>query len=411
MEEKARYVVGIDIGTNMVRAVQGRVGSDGVISVVGYGETPSEGLRRGIIKELNSPAKAIDMSLKAVESMSGQFIDAAMANINGSHIGSTKVEGMIAIGVADHEINEEDLNRINSTATAGKVPSNRETLSLVPYEYILDGQGGIREPLGMQGARLELRANVVSALSPDCDNVRKACEQINVRVDYLEPSAMAAARSVITSRQRENGVGVVDMGGSTTGVAIYDEGELQFVGVVPLGSNDVTNDLATVLKTIPEVAEEIKIRFVSAKFGESDKAIVIKRGRDEYSFSRKEVDEVVEARLEEIFEGVRNLLKQAGYDKRLPEGLVLVGGGAKMRDIDIYARDQVELAVRIGKPDGITGVCEEILKPENATAIGLMMANAEITPTDEGYGVAKGKKAKKNKGGDGFLKKIFDKFK
>ena len=192
MEEKARYVVGIDIGTNMVRAVQGRVGSDGVISVVGYGETPSEGLRRGIIKELNSPAKAIDMSLKAVESMSGQFIDAAMANINGSHIGSTKVEGMIAIGVADHEINEEDLNRINSTATAGKVPSNRETLSLVPYEYLLDGQGGIREPLGMQGARLELRANVVSALAPDCDNVRKACEQINVRVDYLEPGEILA---------------------------------------------------------------------------------------------------------------------------------------------------------------------------------------------------------------------------
>jgi cell division protein FtsA len=263
----------------------------------------------------------------------------------------------------------------------------------------------------MQGARLELRANVVSALAPDCDNVRKACEQINLHVNYLEPSAMAAARAVITSRQRENGVGVVDMGGSTTGVAIYDEGELQFVGVVPLGSNDVTNDLATVLKTIPEIAEEIKVRFVSAKFGETEKDIVIKRGREEYTFSRREVDEVVEARLEEIFEGVRKLLKQAGYDKRLPEGLVLVGGGAKMRDIDIYARDQVELAVRIGKPEGIAGVCEDILKPEYATAIGLMMADAELTPNDEGFSVAKRNGQKKAKDGKGFLKKFFEKLK
>ena len=220
---------------------------------------------------------------------------------------------------------------------------------------------------------------------------------------------------MITNAQKENGVGLVDMGSATTGVAIYDEGELQFAGVVPIGSNDITNDLATVLKTIPEIAEEIKLRFASAKFGGSDKDIVIKRGRDEYRFERKEVDEVVEARLEEIFEGVRKLLKHAGYDKRLPEGLVLVGGGSKLRDIEVYARDQVELAVRLGKPEGVLGVSEEIMKPEFAVAIGLMYADAEIQNSDSGRSLSDvlsgGKKSKSAKGGGGFFASLLKKFK
>lgn len=415
MEEKARFAVGLDIGTSTTRAVMGAIGRDGKISVVGYGEVPSEGLRRGIVKELMSPPRVIDTCLRAVEGMSGIEVNDATVNINGSHIGSTKVDGMIAVGVADHEINNEDIDRIADASIAGKIPANREILSLVPYEYILDGQGGIKEPFGMHGERLELRANVISALTPDCDNIQKACEAGNLRVRALEPSVIAAARAVITNAQKENGVGLVDMGSATTGVAIYDEGELQFAGVVPIGSNDITNDLATVLKTIPEIAEEIKLRFASAKFGGSDKDIVIKRGRDEYRFERKEVDEVVEARLEEIFEGVRKLLKHAGYDKRLPEGLVLVGGGSKLRDIEVYARDQVELAVRLGKPEGVLGVSEEIMKPEFAVAIGLMYADAEIQNSDSGRSLSDvlsgGKKSKSAKGGGGFFASLLKKFK
>lgn len=413
MEEKARFAVGLDIGTSTTRAVMGTIGRDGKISVVGYGEVPSEGLRRGIVKELMSPPRVVDTCLRAVEGMSGLEVNDATVNINGSHIGSTKVDGMIAVGVADHEITDEDINRIAEASIAGKIPANREILSLVPYEYVLDGQGGIKEPFGMHGARLELRANVISALSPDCENIHKACEAGNLRVRALEPSVVAASRVIVTNAQKENGVGLVDIGSATTGVAIFDEGELQFTGVVPIGSNDITNDLATVLKTVPEIAEEIKIRFASAKFGGSDKDIVIKRGREEYRFKREEVDEVVEARLEEIFEGVRKLLKHAGYDKRLPEGLILVGGGSKLRDIEVYARDQVELAVRLGKPEGILGVSEDIMKPEYATAIGLMFADAEFQENDKGGvldGIANAKKQKKPKG-EGFFSKLFQKFK
>jgi cell division protein FtsA len=416
MEENARYAVGIDVGTNTVRAVMGKIGKDGSVSVVGYGEAPSEGIRRGRVKELSVPTSSLNTCLRAIESMSGIEVKGATVNINGSHIASTKVDGMIAVGVADHEIDDNDLDRIEETAITGKIPANRETLAVVPYEYILDGQGGIREPLGMRGARLEIRANVISALAPDCDNQRKIFENsdVQVKVRYLEPSVMAAARAVLTSRQLENGVGVVDMGGSTTSLAIYDEGELQFIGVIPIGSNDVTNDLATVLKTIPEVAEEIKTRFASGRFGENDKEIVIKRGRDEYRFARKEVDEVVEARLEEIFEGVRKMLKAAGYDRRLPEGIVLVGGGSKLRDIDVYARNQVELAVRLGKPEGILGVSEEVMKPEYSTAVGLMMLDGivkDMQPRESDKGGKDKAKKQKKANSEGIVARILKIFK
>ncbi len=414
MEENARYAVGVDVGTNTVRAVMGKFDKNGSVSIVGYGETSSEGIRRGRVKELATPPNAIDACLKAVEAMSGINVTSATVSINGSHIASTKIDGMIAVGVADHEIDEEDLRRIEEMAIAGKIPANRETIALIPYEYILDGQGGIREPLGMHGARLEIRANVISALAPDCDNMRKIFENdvAGVRARILEPTVTAAARAVLNSRQMENGVGVVDMGGSTTGVAVYDEGELQFVGVVPIGSNDITNDLATVLKTIPEIAEEIKVRFATGRFGETDKDVIIKRGREEYKFSRKDVDDVVEARLEEIFEGVRNMLKAAGYDKRLPEGLVLVGGGSRLRDIEVYARDQVELAVRLAKPEGILGVSEEIMKPEYSAAVGLMMLDAAEPENGSKNGSDDKKKSKKMKAdGESWIKRLLKNFK
>jgi cell division protein FtsA len=200
------------------------------------------------------------------------------------------------------------------------------------------------------------------------------------------------------------------MGGATTSLAIFDEGELQFVGVIPIGGNDVTKDLATVLATIPEVAEEIKLKHVSALKGEMDKEVVIKRGREEFRFKRKEVDEVVDARLEEIFEDVRAMLKLAGYDRRLPEGLVICGGGAKMRNIEHFARKHVELAARVAKPSGIIGVSEDILKPEFATAIGLMLGDNERANIDHIDGGARvPKKAKKKKEGSIFsrIAKLF----
>jgi len=403
MEEKSRFAVGLDVGTTRIRAVVGSINREGKVSVLGYNESSSAGMRKGVVVDLTGPASAIDLTLKPVEDMSGVQVDAANISVNGSHILSTKTEGMIAVGTMEHEIDEADLDRVDAMAITGKIPANRETLDLVPHDYVLDGQTGIKDPLGMKGSRLEVRANVISGLVPYCENVRKAAEMAKVSAQRLVPSVIAAARAVLAEQQMENGVGVVDMGAATTGVAVFDEGDLQYMGVVPKGSNNITNDLAMMLKTEPEVAEEIKCRFVTGTFGASDKDIVIKRGREELKFSRAEVDEVVEARLEDILGDVRKELKKAGYDRRLPEGIVLTGGGAKLRDIEVYAKEKMELAVRVGVVPELGSIGEAVAKPEYATAIGLMLMGARSGE------MAVEKKAKKDGGGG--LKKLLNMFK
>ena len=398
-----RFVTGIDIGTGYVRVVVGSMTVEGGINVVGYKEVESAGMRRGIVSDLAGPATAMDLALKEAETMSGCRIDTAVVSVNGVHLLSTKTEGMIAVGGAEHEITRDDLGRVDEMATTGKLPANRRILDLVPYSYALDGQGGIKDPLGMMGARLEIKASVVSGLVPYCAGVVKAAEGAAVAVERLIPSVMAAAKTVLSERQKENGVAVVDIGSATIGVAVYDNGDLQYVGVVEQGSNDITKDLAMVLKTDLEIAEEVKRRFVTAAFNGSDKNIVIKRGRDETSFTRADVDEIVEARLEEMFMAVRRKLKEAGYDRKLPEGLVLTGGGANLRDIETYAREKVELMARVGVPVKLGGLGDALEKPEWAGAVGLMLSGA-------GSEEVSVRKKSKSGGVSGFLKRIFSKF-
>ena len=411
MDENSRFVTGLDVGTENVRAVIASVDRDGGITVVGYNEGESAGMRKGVPANLSGPAGAIDKMLGEAERMGGYDVRNAYVSINGSSILSTRTEGMIAVGTVEHEINEGDLNRVEDVAVSGRIPANRDVLDVVPLEYALDGQGGIKDPLGMSGARLEMRALVVSALTPNCENLKKTTATADVVADRMVPSVIAASKAVLTDRQKENGVAVVDMGAATTSVAVYEEGDLQYVGVVPAGSNNITNDLAIVLAIDPDLAEEIKRRFVTGDF-ETEKSPVIKIGRenkDERVFDRKEVEEVVKARLDEIFGEIRKKLKVAKYDQRLPEGIILVGGGAKMRDIEKFAKSALEAAVKVGAPKGLGGVANAVEKPEFATAVGLAMLAA-----DESY--ARGINGKKTKKGlksikkTGILKKIFGKF-
>ena len=411
MDSDKRFVTGLDVGTENIRAVIASVDKDGHLAVVGYNEGKSAGMRKGVPANLAGPAGAIDKMLGEAERMGGYDVRNAYVSINGSSILSTRTEGMIAVGTVEHEINGEDINRVEDVAVSGRIPANRDVLDVVPLEYALDGQGGIKDPLGMSGARLEMRACVVSALTPNCENLKKATTAADVHADRLVPSVIAAAKAVLTDRQKENGVAVIDMGAATTSIAVYEEGDLQYVGVVPAGSNNITNDLAIVLAIDPTLAEEIKQRFVTGNF-DAEKSPVIRIGRegkDERVFERKEVEEVVKARLDEIFGEIRKKLKSAKYDQRLPEGIILVGGGAKMRDIDLFAKKSLEAAVKIGTPQGLGGVADAIEKPEFATAVGLAMFAAE----ESQYIAPRSKKAKKAlkipKSGN-FLKKIFSKF-
>ena len=419
MDNDKRFVTGLDVGTENVRAVIATVNNSGEIAIVGYNEGKSAGMRKGVPANLAGPASAIDKMLGDAERMGGYDVRSAYVSINGSTVISTHTEGMIAVGTVEHEIDGQDLDRVTDVAVSGRIPANRTVLDVVPLEYALDGQGGIKDPIGMSGARLEMRANVISALTPNVDNLKKATLTADVESKHLVPSAVASAKAVLTERQKENGVAVIDMGATTTSIAIYEEGDLQYVGVVPAGSNNITNDLAIVLAIDPDLAEEIKLRFVTGNFN-SDKnpVIKIKQAKDgkERNFERKEVEEVVRARLEDIFTEVRKKLKTAKYDQRLPEGIILTGGGAKMRDIELFVQQILEASVKIGVPQGAGGVADSIAKPEFAVAVGLALLSAE----DAHYTVPQGKKSNKStkksksaKPGSsplGFIKKIFSKF-
>lgn len=400
MDEISRYAVGLDIGTENVRAVLASVTKDGNVSIIGYNEAKNSGMRKGVVINSVGPAEAINEMLGEVERMSGVEVKNAFVSINGAHILSTKTEGMIAVGTVEHEINEDDLERVKDVAVIGRIPANRDVLDVVPLNYAVDGQDGIKNPVGMNGARLEMKANVVSALSPNCELLKRTAEQADVTIIGMMPTSVAAAKAVLSEKQLENGVAVVDFGAATTSVAVFEEGDLQYVGVIPIGSNNITNDLAIVLGIDTEIAEEIKCRFVSGSFA-GEKDIVLKYGREEFTFERDRVNEVVKARLDEIFERVRKELKTAHYDRRLPEGIVLVGGGAKMKNIEIYAKEILETAIKIGVPKGLGGVAESIEKPEYTTAVGLMM----MAVNSDGAMRLK----KKEKSG-GFLRKILKKF-
>lgn len=411
MDEHSRYAVGLDVGSENVRAVVADVTRDGKISVIGYGAAPNTGMRKGIVANLSGPAAAIDKMLGEVERMSGHEVDAATVSINGSHIISTKTEGMIAVGAEDHEINEDDVMRVEEVAVTGRIPANRDVLDVVPLSYELDGQDGVKDPIGMQGSRLVMKANVVSALSPNCENLKRATGNANVVAEHLVPSVVAAARAVLSERQMENGVAVIDLGAVTTSIAIFEESDLQYVGVVPAGAHNITNDLAIMLEIPTDAAEELKQKYASGSIGSREKPVKIKINGAEVAFDRNEIDAVVEARLKEIFERISKEIKNAKYEKRLPEGVVLVGGGAKLKDIDLFVKQALGCSAKIGTPIGCSGVADAIAKPEFATATGLMMLAADRSTPEKTKkrGRKLFRKNKKPTKKPGFLQKLFGK--
>ncbi len=409
MQENSRYAVGIDIGTTMIRCVVGHIdATTGAPTIVGVGTAPNSGMRKGVVANLNGPATAIDSALGEAERMSGYQVNAASISINGSHIVSTKADGMIAVGAADHEITSDDVMRIEEVATLGKIPANREILEVVPHSYRLDGQDNIKDPIGMTGTRLEISANVVSALTPHLSNLQRAAEMANVSTNNIIPSVLASAKAVLSEQQLENGVAVIDIGGATTSVAVFEEGDLQYIAVIPAGGVHVTNDLAIGLKTDPEIAEQVKLAHAAAVSQADSDKVSIKHGKETLEFDRSEVFEIVEARLDEIFESVNKELKKAGRAGKLPSGVVLTGGSANIKGLTEFAKNQLGLAARVGKSSGYGGVADNIDKPQFASAIGLMLADSE------GVGAQRNSSRvvkKASKTASGFVANFLNKFK
>ena len=390
MQESSSYAVGLDIGTTKVRAVVAHVDSStGVPTIVGIGQAANTGMRKGVVVNLQGPGHAIDEALGEAERMSGYQVHGATVSVNGAHILTTHADGMVAVSSPNNEITPDDLNRLRDVATTGKVPANRDVLDVVAHAYKLDGQDNIKDPFGMMGTRLEIDAHVVSALTPYLVNVEKAADSAQVEPHNVVPTAVAAARAVLNEAQIENGVAVIDFGGATTSIAVYEEGDLQYVGVVPIGGSSITNDLAIGLKTDPEIAEEVKVKHACALGHSESEGVSVKRDGEVQTFKTEEINEIVEARLEEIFEGIQLHLKKAGRAGKLPSGVVLVGGGAKLKHMTEYAKETLGLAARLGQPSGFGGVADDVDKSEFATAIGLMLIDAEQAPKEKTRGGVK----------------------
>ena len=408
MQEQSRYAVGIDVGTKNVRCVIGYIDADGdAPKIVGVGTAPNSGMRKGTVTNLAGPAEAIDTALGAAERMSGHQVKTAVLSVNGSHLTSIKADGMITVGTTDNEVTPGDIVRLEDMATTGKVAQNREILEIVAHSYRLDGQDNIKDPIGMTGTRLEIKANVVSGLLPHITNLQKLAEMAKVEVSSVVPAVLASAQAVLTENQRENGVAVLDIGAATTGVAVFEDGDLQYLSVIPLGGQNVTNDLAIGLRTDPEIAESVKLahaRFGGKKLGK----VETKHEKKTYSFEQSEIDEIVGARYEEIFEAVAKELKKAGRAGKLPSGAVLTGGGANTKGLIDFTKEQLGVAARLGKPSEYGGASNEIKGPEFSAAAGLMLIDAA-----SGVSYAKSpqnaKKAAEKAGG--FLRGIFAKFK
>ncbi len=414
MQEVSRYAVGVDVGTTEVRVVVGHIdGSSEKPTIVGVAAEPNSGLRKGTVVNLVNTAQAIDKALEAAERMSGHQINAATVSVNGSHVIGMSSRGVIAAG---HEITESDLDRVEEAATVVQLPANREILEVTPRSYQLDGQDNIKDPIGMNGVRLEVDAHVITALGPHVKNLEKACEMTETHVNQKVLSGLAAARAVLTEQQMENGVALVDIGGSTTNVVVFEEGDLQHVAVLPIGSINITNDLAIGLKTDLDVAEEVKIHNAVAvpnAHKNNSKKAVVKIDKSTHEFDVEDVDMIVEARLEEIFELVDKELKSIGRSAKLPGGVVLTGGGALMPGIDEFAKKSLQLSAKVGKPRGYGGVADKIESPVYAAAIGLMLTDMLGAPSAGIGGHAALNSGKISEGIGGFAGKltgIFSKF-
>lgn len=385
MQETLRYGVGLDIGTTRVRCVIGHIdGSGASATIVGVGEAPNNGMRKGVVVNIPGTAQAIDRALDEAERMSGHQVTGVSVSVNGPHIMAMSSKGVVAVNSQGNEILDEDIARAQEAATVVQLPANREILQVTPRSYQLDGQENIKDPLGMTGVRLEVDAHVITALGPNIKNLLKSLEITQTEVTRLMVAGLASAKAVLTPQQMENGVAVVDLGGTTTSVIVYEEGDLQHVAVLPMGSVNITNDLAIGLRTDLDIAEMVKLEYAAAISGgkEAPKTINHKHGSENMEFSRKDVDMIVGARLDEIFELVDKELASIDRAGKLPGGVVLTGGGANLKHLVHYAKEKLRLPVRVAKFDGFSGMTDRIAKPEFAAALGLMAADFETAPTN-----------------------------
>lgn len=375
---KEQIFVGLDVGSSAIRVVIGKQESEiGHPSIIGVGEAPSLGIRRGVIVDIDEAVSSISEALEKAERMTGLSIDHAVVSVGGAHISSQESHGVVAIARADGEVTENDVVRVVDASQAISIPSNREILHVIPKTFTVDGQRGIKDPVGMSGIRLEVDSHIIQASVPFIKNLTKCIMQAGLEIDDLVLAPLAGAQAVLSKKQKELGVVIIDLGGGTTGMVVFEEGDLVMSNILPVGSMHITNDLAIGLRTSVDTAEKLKLQYAYAEAREVKKDIEVDLSKidkqEDGKASTKHIAEIVEARLEEIFSLANKELKRVGKDGQLPAGAILTGGGAKLPGVVDLAKKELRLPVTLGTPGSVTTVIDRVNDPAYATAVGLVL--------------------------------------
>ncbi len=368
-------IVGLDIGTSKVVAIVGEVRPDGVVDVVGLGTHPSRGLKKGVVVNIESTVQSIQRAVEEAELMAGCQIHSVYAGIAGSHIRSLNSHGIVAI--RDMEVTPQDVERVLDAARAVAIPADQRILHVIPQEYVIDNQEGIREPVGMAGVRLEARVHLVTGAVSAAQNIIKCVRRCGLEVDDIILEQLASSYAVLTEDEKDLGVALVDIGGGTTDIAVFTEGAIRHTAVIPIAGDQVTNDIAVALRTPTQHAEEIKVRYACAlrQLASPEETIEVPSvgERPPRRLARQTLAEVVEPRYEELFGLVQAELRRSGLDELIAAGVVLTGGSAKMEGVVELAEEVFHMPVRLGVPQHVTGLVDVVRNPIYATGVGLLL--------------------------------------
>ena len=370
-----RQIVGLDIGTSKVVAMVGQVNDDGELEVIGIGSQRSRGLKKGVVVNIESTVQSIQRAIEEAELMAGCEIRSVYAGIAGSHIRSLNSHGAVAI--REREVGEQDMERVLDAAQAVAIPADQRVLHVLPQEYLVDNQEGIREPLGMSGVRLEAKVHLVTCAINAAQNIEKCVERCDLEVKDIILEQLASSHAVLTDDEKELGVCLVDIGGGTTDIAVFTGGAIRHTAVIPIAGDQVTNDIAMALRTPTQHAEELKIKYACAltQLARADETIKVPGVGDKppRSLSRQALAEVVEPRYDELFTLVQAELRRSGFEDMLPAGIVLTGGSAKIEGVVELAESIFHMPVSLGTPRNIAGLAEIVRNPVYATAVGLLL--------------------------------------
>jgi cell division protein FtsA len=387
--ETSEIVVGLDIGTTKVAAVVGEVDADG-ITVLGVGNVPCRGLRKGVVSNIDWTVRSIREAVDAAQTMAGVEIRTVYAGVAGSHIRSQGSDGVAAI--SGDEVTRVDLDRVLEGARAIPVDADRQILHVLPREYIVDNQDGIRDPIGMSGVRLQVRVNLVTAATSCVQNVIRCVERCNLNVADVVLEPLASAEAVLSEDEKEIGVAVIDIGGGTTDLLLYVEGGIAHTSVIPVGGNNVTNDVAAGLRTPMGEAERLKRNFGCALgrmvADEEEVEVPGVGGHAPRRAARRVLSDIIEPRVEEIFALVRKRIEDTGMLEQLSAGAVLTGGAVLLEGMSEFAEEILGMPVRLGYPVGIKGITQLVQGPQFATGVGLVKFGAQALAHAREAGVA-----------------------